>query len=212
MSIDPLVLYLNDFVSEAEVQYLLDLGKDSFAPSKITRGVGNHLNLTARRSQTAFLPENDPTCDCLIERMKLLLGNVQHRDVEGLQLVKYSSGGDTFRVHTDWTEVLTNHTVNSTGIVRQSRRLGSIFVYLEDDCVRGETFFPELSSVSESADGEKFAIAASGKGLLVKPRRRNGIFWNNLHANGSGDFRLAHAGLPIESGSKLDLTCGVPII
>ena len=161
--------------------------------------------MTVRRSQTAFLPENDPFCDCLIERMKLLLGNVQHQHVEGLQLVKYSAEADRFRLHTDWTEVLQNHTINSNGVMRQSRRLASIFVYLEDDCVRGETFFPELRSVSESADGDKFAIASCGKGLLVKPNRGNGIFWNNLHANGTGDMRLAHAGLPIESGVKIGL-------
>lgn len=138
--------------------------------------------------------------------MKLLLGNIQHQNVEGLQLVKYSTGGDTFRIHTDWTEALTNHTVKSTGSVRQSRRLGSIFIYLEDSCVRGETFFPHLSSVSESADGEKFAMASSSdKGLLFRPKQRNAIFWNNLHANGSGDSRLAHAGLPIESGVKVGL-------
>lgn len=208
MSIDPLMLYLNDFISDTEIQHLLKLGEDHFAPSQITHGVENQINLTARRSQTAFLTRNDPVCDCLTERMKSLLGNVQHEDVEGLQLVKYSTGGDTFRIHTDWTEALTNHTVNSTGAakVRQSRRLGSIFVYLEDSCDRGETFFPHLSSVSASADGDKFAMASSsGKGLLVKPKRRNAIFWNNLHANGSGDFRLAHAGLPIESGVKIGL-------
>jgi len=59
--------------------------------------------------------------------------------------------------------------------------------------------------VAESADGNKFAIPEGAAGLLVKPRRGNAIFWNNLLANGSGDTRVAHAGLQVESGTKIGL-------
>ncbi|PQK12976.1 hypothetical protein BB8028_0003g15910 [Beauveria bassiana] len=50
-----------------------------------------------------------------------------------------------------------------------------------------------------------FAIAEGSKGLLVKPFRGNGIFWNNIYSNGSGDARVIHAGLPPESGVKIGL-------
>ena len=135
--------------------------------------------------------------------MRSLLGNVQHAEIESLQIVKYQQGGDRFRMHTDWFDPPTSLKDGDSN--RQSNRLGSVFAYLEDDCTRGETFFPELPGVSPTADGDKFALPDGGKGLLVKPRRGNAVFWNNLHANGSGDLRTAHAGLQVEAGVKIGL-------
>lgn len=34
--------------------------------------------------------------------MKSLLGNAQHEHVESLQMVKYATAGDRYRLHTDW--------------------------------------------------------------------------------------------------------------
>ncbi|KAM3501059.1 hypothetical protein MY11210_009428 [Beauveria gryllotalpidicola] len=137
--------------------------------------------------------------------MRTLLGNLQHQHIEGLQLVKYEAGGDKFNLHTDWQETVVQGHSDRHGAPRRSRRLGTIFVYLQDSCSRGETYFPELAAVSEEADGGKFARAVGDKGLLVKPVRGNGIFWNNIYPNGSGDPRVIHAGLPVESGVKVGL-------
>ncbi|KAI0477205.1 hypothetical protein GGR56DRAFT_673619 [Xylariaceae sp. FL0804] len=42
-------------------------------------------------------------------------------------------------------------------------------------------------------------------GLAVKPIRGNALFWINLHANGTGDERTRHAGLPPTAGVKTAL-------
>ena len=39
-------------------------------------------------------------------------------------------------------------------------------------------------------------------GLAFRPIAGNAVFWFNLHANGTGDMRTRHAGLPLESGRK----------
>ncbi|KAL2168884.1 hypothetical protein VTG60DRAFT_6719 [Thermothelomyces hinnuleus] len=39
-------------------------------------------------------------------------------------------------------------------------------------------------------------------GLAFRPVAGNAVFWVNLHANGTGDPRTNHAGLPLESGRK----------
>lgn len=59
--------------------------------------------------------------------------------------------------------------------------------------------------MASDADGEKFSRTDTGMGLLVKPKKWNAIFWNNMHMNGSGDYRVVHAGLPVHSGQKIGL-------
>ncbi|KAI1125131.1 hypothetical protein F5Y10DRAFT_247723 [Nemania abortiva] len=211
LSIDPLVIYLNNFLRDEEIEHLLALGKDRFSTSMVFAGSDGFrevLNKTMRSSQTAFLPKDDVVCTCLTRRMQSLLGNVQNVEVEALQIVKYAIGGDHYRSHTDWFDAAKYDTPipgSADNTPKPSNRLGSIFAYLEDDCERGETYFPYLPSVKETADGNKFALADGDTGLLVKPRRGNAIFWNNLHPNGTGDERTFHAGLPVESGTKIGL-------
>jgi prolyl 4-hydroxylase len=164
------------------------------------------LNSTFRSSQSAVLPKDDIVCQCLTKRLQSFLGNVQHMEVEALQVVKYEVGGDHYNSHTDWFDVpKTDFSYPAGGPPKPSNRLASIFSYLDDSCERGETYFHEMSSVSESADGNKFALPAGDTGLLVRPRRGNAVFWNNLHANGTGDERTAHAGLAVDSGTKIGL-------
>jgi prolyl 4-hydroxylase len=140
--------------------------------------------------------------------MQSLLGNIQHAEVESLQLLQYEPGGK-FRLHYDWyTEPTTARA--ATGLSgddpdKPHNRLGTVFVYLGDDCVGGETYFPEIRGVSPGADGDKFSRTDTGMGLLVKPKKGNAVFWNNLLANGTGDRRVLHAGLPVRSGTKIGL-------
>ncbi|TQV90385.1 2OG-Fe(II) oxygenase family Oxidoreductase [Cordyceps javanica] len=204
LSIDPLIIYLDNFVNDMEVRYLLDR-EPLFLSSKVAREGSDVVDTATRRSETSFLPVGDPVCNCLASRMRSLLGNIQHEHVEPLQLVKYSNRGDQYQLHTDWSETPRSTTSKDTGSVRLSRRLGSVFVYLEDNCQGGETYFPYVTGVSTTVDDGKYDVTENGKGLLVKPKTGSGIFWNNLHANGSGDIRVTHAGLPVLSGKKVGL-------
>jgi prolyl 4-hydroxylase len=152
----------------------------------------------------ATVPRDDEVSKCLSKRMKSFLGNVQHIDTEPIRIVKYG-GGDDLHIHTDWSPFPRNRTWNPDAPNRLNNRLGSLFAYLEDDCVGGETYFPKVKGVSAAGDGRKFSRTENGMGLLVKPRRRNAIFWNNLYPNGTGDSRTAHAGLPVSSGEKIEM-------
>ena len=165
----------------------------------------SNIDPDERKSESAEVPLGDPVSQCIIERTKLLLGNVQHEEVEALQLLRYDSGGQ-FRLHYDWFPFVANkRNVSATAPDRDFQRLGTIFVYLNDDCVGGQTYFPCLPGVSDQADGEKFSRTDTGKGLLVNPKKGNAVFWNNMHANGTGDRRVLHAGLPLQSGVKLGI-------
>lgn len=141
---------------------------------------------------------------CLLKRTKQLLGNAQHENVETPQLVRYT-GGERFRPHMDTIEPTKATNFHPDYTERPWNRLLSAFVYLNDNCTGGETYFPRLTGVGADADGSKFSRAANRQGLLVKPKRGNAIVWKNLFNNGSVDERLVHASLAIRSGEKVGM-------
>lgn len=133
------------------------------------------------------------------------MGNLQHEDLEPLQLVKYE-GGERFRLHQDWHEPSQDDVYDPADpTTRPHNRLMTSFFYLEDNCTGGETYFPDLSGVTADADGDKFSRTESGQGLLVKPKRGSAMFWMNIFMNGTGDPRLLHASLPVKSGRKIGM-------
>ncbi|KAE9372642.1 hypothetical protein N431DRAFT_457343 [Stipitochalara longipes BDJ] len=206
ISFDPLVIYANNFITEPEIQHLLESKKDDWEQSYVYNQKDNafrsEIDTSWRTSKSAMVLRKDPVAKCLSQRMKSFLGNLQHIDLEPLQLVRYD-GGEQFRLHQDWLDIPKNETFNAKHKIRPYNRFITGLAYLYDNCTGGETWFPHIKGVSLDADGEKFSRTESGEELLFKPRRGNAVFWNNLHMNGTGDFRALHAGLPVKSGTKI---------
>lgn len=159
-----------------------------------------------RTSQSSMIPVKDPISQCLSARLKSILGNIQHIRTEPIQVVKYKPT-EKFLTHMDWFDMPRNLTMKrgNTKIKRAYNRMASIFAYLDDGCTGGETYFPNIQGVSAVADGDKFSRTESAKGLLVRPRRGNTVFWNNLFPNGTGDPTVEHAGLPVDTGIKIGI-------
>ncbi|KAK9792931.1 hypothetical protein SCARD494_06799 [Seiridium cardinale] len=212
LSFDPLVFYVNNFMSEDEVNHVLEISKDEWRIACVA--YSNDGVASSQRAPDEFEAEvasfspEDPVAKCLSSRMVSLLGNIQHEATEAIRLVKYSPG-DRFRLHTDRYETSVQPGVFDAqyGLTyggKPHNRLLSSMVYLEDNCTGGETYFPDVAGVGPHADGTKFSRGETG-GLLVKPKRGNAVFWNNFHLNGTGDDRLFHASLPVKSGTKVGL-------
>ncbi|KAG9244383.1 hypothetical protein BJ878DRAFT_421499, partial [Calycina marina] len=85
------------------------------------------------------------------------------------------------------------------GGARKFNRIASFFVFLESVC-EGETWFPYIELASEGETGN-WRRHQDG-GIEFKPVAGNALFWVNVHANGTGDERVVHAGLPATKGSK----------
>lgn len=184
--------------------------KDAWNSSEVFYKPQDHEDATfgvdknTRNSSSAFVPHEDLVARCLLKRTKQLLGNAQHENVETPQLVRYT-GGERFRPHMDTIEPTKATNFHPDYTERPWNRLLSAFVYLNDNCTGGETYFPRLTGVGADADGSKFSRAANRQGLLVKPKRGNAIVWKNLFNNGSVDERLVHASLAIRSGEKVGM-------
>ncbi|KAK5995768.1 putative prolyl 4-hydroxylase 7-like protein [Cladobotryum mycophilum] len=185
VSFDPWVIYINNFVKEEEIQHLLEVAGDKWFESEVYSKSENdneyisEINKEWRSSKSAYISSND-------------------------KLVRYD-GGERFRLHQDWINPNGGDHRGADAASRPFDRLLSIFVYLEDNCTGGETYFPVIKGVGLSADGRKFSRAESGQGLLFKSRRGNAVVWKNLHNNGTGDSRMLHASLPVKSGRKVGM-------
>lgn len=146
------------------------LSSNSFRASRVLRtSLESSVDPDERKSESAEVPLEDPVSQCVIERTKLLLGNVQHEEVEAFQHLRYDTGGQ-FRLHYDWFPFVANkRNVSESAPDRDFQRLGTVFVYLNDDCVGGQTYFPCLPGVSDQADGEKFSRTDTGEGFAGEP-------------------------------------------
>ena len=99
------------------------------------------------------------------------------------------------------------HEPNSEG--KLCNRAASFFVFLSDVEEGGETYFPYLDAPpAELPINEKKFRRPKNKeslGMMLRPVKGNGIFWMNLHKNGTLDERSRHAGMKVTKGTKYGL-------
>ncbi|KAJ5219927.1 hypothetical protein N7468_009131 [Penicillium chermesinum] len=165
-----------------------------------------------KTSSSAFLSKNDPVVSCIGRRALDFHGGSQRvlGDYGNPQLVKYAPGQKN-DLHVDWWL----EPQNRGG--RLYNRRTTILAYLDDRCTEGETYFPYITGMNDSAvdrhgsQGQpRFWTNGDGTGLYVAPRKGNAVFWVNLKANGQGDERTLHAALPVGSGSKIAMNFWPP--
>lgn len=212
VSLDPLLIYISDFLSPPEIEQILEITKDRFVPSRVYSPVSS----SHRNSSSCVLPTG-PIHDTIIARAESLLettvesypsSGLSFFGFEELQLVKYGPS-EYYNAHVDWFDTL--HRENKGWGSRLYNRGASFFIYLEDACVGGGTHFPEISAWTDDfrLAALQPLISTDGKGISFQPKKGNGIFWVNLRPDGIGDERLIHAGLPVKQGRKVGMNIWV---
>ncbi|EMD64600.1 hypothetical protein COCSADRAFT_51715, partial [Bipolaris sorokiniana ND90Pr] len=195
LSREPYVVYITNFLSQAEISYILSLGEPLFAPSLVKTG---SEDVSTRSSTSAFLPTNDKITSNIQARAASFLGSSPYSDIAPLQLVRY---GPTqhFTYHTDWSPEPRR---SKSGSLYQV--YSSFFVFLQAECEGGETHFPYFETQGWGLEEGLVAKteAIRGLGTAFRPTVGNAVFWFNLHTNGTGDDRTLHAGLPVQQGIK----------
>lgn len=214
VSLDPLLIYIHSFLGDDEIQSLLTTAEPLFNPSQVAK-FGQKLGSSDRTSSSAGLPLQDKTVQCVLSRARAFLGEMMldGRDEIGPpQLVRYTAG-QKFNIHHDWYE---EPQWAYDGSRRKFNRIASFFAILQDNCTAGETYFPYVGPKAQDNSAERAQDVGPRRwtaadpifrehkdgGLAFRPIRGNALFWVNLHANGSGDERTMHAGLPVGEGIK----------
>jgi prolyl 4-hydroxylase len=204
VSLDPLVIYIENFLGRADIDSLLAAADGLFKPSTTTK-YGRTVRDTERTSWSAALPMEQAAVRCVLDRARAFMGTMfaPGRDEMGLpQLVRYKPK-QKFNKHMDWYP---NGVPSADDRDRRWNRPVSFFAILADNCTEGETYFPHIHAVAPQHRADKDQMSwreHEDGGLAFKPVAGNALFWVNLHANGTGDRRTEHAGLPVTEGLKI---------
>lgn len=204
LSREPLVVYIEGFVSDEESDHVVRLSEPHFTPSTIWTGGTETLDTSIRHSEKAPLPR-DHTVKCIEDRARKFQGWRPYTFIEKLWSQRYGTGGH-YTYHYDWSTA-----------TRVSGRVSSFMVYLDANCTGGGTHFPRLEKPAVGDEwcrfvecGETGAYGGEqadllSKGVIFKPIRGNAVYWENMRADGSGYAESWHAGLPVTSGVKIGL-------
>lgn len=220
VSLDPLIIYIHSLITPSEISSLLAIAEPIFKPSVVTK-YGRQQQTQDRTSSSAGLPRDDPAVKCVLNRARGFMGTMLRDGWDEMgppQLVRYRAG-QRFNVHHDWFD---RPLLANDGSNRVWNRVASFFAILQDNCTKGETYFPHTKPIISSSpwnepmwrgglEDQKLKNVTDLKplwrqhedgGLAFRPVAGNAIFWVNLHANGTGDERTNHAGLPLGDGLK----------
>jgi len=200
ISASPRAFEIENFLSEAEVNYILEAagGMDLARSTVGSDGLGE--TATTRTSKNTWVNrEESIIVDTLYRRAADLLrideslfryrGEEEYPDLptktsiaEPLQLVHYEPGQE-YTAHHDW---------GYPGVENphQPCRFATLLLYLNDDVVGGETSFP------------RWVNAETSRELKCYPKKGKAMLFYSVLPDGNMDDLSQHAALPVKKGEK----------
>ncbi|KAH7313369.1 hypothetical protein B0I35DRAFT_480059 [Stachybotrys elegans] len=206
---EPLVIYIENFLSEHERKHLLEISEPLFESSTITNdGHTTQRDTRVRDSSVALIPRT-PTVRCIEQRARALQGWRRDVWIERLRTQRYVTGGH-YGHHFDWS-------TNAGGWGRVSSFMA--WVDAAEGLEGGGTEFPLLKGRAEGEEEEEGGRwcefvecekheEEEGKdsgGTVFKVVPGNAVYWENFAPHGRGYDETWHAGLPVKKGVKVGL-------
>lgn len=173
LSETPHVELFQDFMTEAECDYLIKAAMPMLEPSVVVDPTsGRQIPNPGRTSEAAGFswPLENPAVHAFNRRIAALSGTNVGQG-EPLQVLRYRPGQE-YKPHFDAIPGFDN------------QRIVTVLIYLNDSYKGGETLFET-------------------PGLKVKGKRGDAILFRNVTAEGRPDRDARHAGLPVKRGEKL---------
>lgn len=130
---EPLIVVLDNVLSDDECDELIRMSKDKLNRSKIgaTREVNNQ-----RTSSGMFFEDSENDLIATIEKRISTIMNIPIEHGEGLQILQYEPGQE-YKAHFDF--------FSSTSKLANNNRISTLVMYLNDVEQGGETYFPKLN-------------------------------------------------------------------
>ncbi|RED55696.1 2OG-Fe(II) oxygenase [Cohnella lupini] len=127
---EPLIMILENVLSHAECDALIDLAKNRLQRAKIGK---SHLESDIRTNSSMFFEESENECIRTVETRISELMNIPVSHAEPLQILHYKPG-ERYQPHFDYF---------TSGNVANNR-ISTLVMYLNDVDEGGETEFPAL--------------------------------------------------------------------
>lgn len=204
LSCEPRVFEIPNFLSDVEVDHILELAaRAQLQRSTVSGGGGTessrHTSST-RTSRNSWLPRRtDFVTDAIYKRAadvlqmnEALLRSRRNYEIAEMSESHVSVAERLQLVHYGPTEAYqAHHDFAMPGMVNyQPSRFATLLFYLNDDFTGGETSFP------------RWLNAETDKPLNVKPEKGKAILFYSMLPDGNYDERSQHASLPVKEGEK----------
>lgn len=201
LSLHPLVLSVEGFLSEDECNYIQDTASPKMQYSGVTlmdKDKGRPAS-DFRTSQSAFLGGEPSKVIDRIDLRTASLVRIPQSHQEYVQVLRYGYT-EKYNAHMDFFDPRSYKNDPQTMQMIENgkkNRLATVFWYLSDVPKGGETIFPRVDK-----GPHPFNTADCSVGLKVKPERGKVIIFYSMTPEGELDEYSLHGACPVEEGIK----------
>ncbi|CAE7596223.1 P4HA1, partial [Symbiodinium natans] len=183
----PQILRARGFLSPEEARHIIALAKPMLQDGVVLES-GQLVRAKYRRSQTAWLEDEDPVLQNISQRIEAFTG-LSLQSAEQFQVAHYTAENQgRYEPHFDWgREVAVMDAFGSAEDTGQGPRLATFLIYLNAVQGGGATTFVQQD-------------------LSIQPEPGAAVFWYNLRPRGEGDELVRHGACPVTEGEKLIVT------
>lgn len=182
VSDQPRIFTIDKFMNAAECAWLIESGRPLLTPAMVyDNSKDGSLAVDARSNSAAGL--NFDVIDLVLVLLRTRMAhtiNMPSAHMEPATVLHYAPG-QHFTPHYDFLDP--REPGLAASIARHGQRIATLLVYLNDGYEGGETDFPRVPYRFKGAAGDA-------------------LLFLNVDANGVGDPRTQHAGLPPSKGEK----------
>jgi prolyl 4-hydroxylase len=166
-----------NIITDKQNRDILEFASTRFSPSVVGGGLFYVVDNQVRKSQTAWMPKENPIIKDLIQKI-CDQHNLKFENCEDMQIVKYEKD-NYYKEHHDSFPFYDPDFLSQGG-----HRVLTTLIYLNDDFEGGETWFPNLS-------------------MNISPKRNNAVVFCPLDkTNKRCHPKALHGGNPVKSGTK----------
>ncbi|TVU41307.1 hypothetical protein EJB05_14813 [Eragrostis curvula] len=194
VSWQPRIFVYKGFLSDAECDHLVSLGKKKVQRSMVADHTsGKSVMSEVRTSSGMFLHKRQDLVISRIEERIAAWTLLPEENAENIQILRYEHG-QKYDPHHDYFHDKVNQ-------ARGGHRYATVLMYLSTVEKGGETVFPNAKGWESQRKDDTFSECAK-KGLAVKPVKGDAVLFFSLHPNGVPDPLSLHGSCPVIKGEK----------
>lgn len=231
LSIKPPIFRLHNFITDEEVDFMVEnavsLGLERSTGGLQTSDADSDVNQGAytshRTSTNAWDIDSEVSVGIQKRSFEMLrFKEFKEEQADGLQVVKYTEG-QFYHHHTDWFDKNESPYWNWDPMKGGSNRFATVFIYLSDTEMGGETVFPyaergpadDLQGTDEEAfavrdrlwgdkqDRLEYKMATECRSkFAVTPKKGEAVLFYHQDRTGALDVLATHGACPILKGDK----------